>query len=87
LFRYIRYSDVGLRRPALKRDDETLSTAADVKPETPRRAKRFGVLDPETSLIVWQDEVVDATGGSDSSLETSPADSTPVLTEPQMEGA
>jgi hypothetical protein len=87
LFRYIRYSDVGLRRPALQRTDETPTTLAEVKLETPRRAKRFGTLDPETSLIIWQDEVVDATGVTALRLETSPADPAPVRPGPQMEGA
>jgi hypothetical protein len=82
LFRYVRYNALGLRRPVPKRDDET-TVSADVKHRTPRRAKRLGTLDPETSLIIWQDEVVDAVGVTPFGLETSPAD--PVRPEPQIE--
>ena len=82
MFRYVRYNALGLRRPAPKRDDETEASAADVKARTPRRAKRLGSLDPETSLIIWQDEVVDATGVIPLSLETSPANPVSLLPEP-----
>jgi hypothetical protein len=62
-------------------DDETATSAADVNRQIPRRPKRLGSLDPETSLIIWQDEVVDATVTTSFSLETSPANPVPLLPE------
>jgi hypothetical protein len=53
---------IGLRRPILNRDDETPVTVANVELRIPRNAMRLGTFDPEISEIIWQDEVVDATG-------------------------
>lgn len=87
MFRYIRYNALGLRRSALKRDDETTATVADVTPRTPRRATRLGTLDPETSRIIWQDAAVDATGVTPLGLEASLANPVALGPEPQIEGA
>ena len=81
MFRYVRYNTLGLRRPAPTQDDETATSVEDVKRRTPRRAQRLGILDPETSLIIWQDDVVDAVGATSLSLETSLADPPPLLSE------
>lgn len=62
LFRYVRYNGVGSRRATLERADETPATVADGELRKPRLARRLGTLDPETSKIIWQDEVVDAIG-------------------------
>lgn len=59
MFRYIRYSPRGLLRPARNLDAETPEGAPDVELRKPRRAVRLGTLDPETSEIIWQDQVVD----------------------------
>jgi hypothetical protein len=88
VFRYIRYNALGLRRAALKLDDDTSANVANVKRRSPRRSGRLGTLDPETSLIVWQDEVVNTSEVAPSPLvETSPADSALMGPEPQIEGA
>ena len=63
-FRYVRYNGLGARRATLKRADETPGTVSDGELRKPRRAKRLGTLDPETSEIIWQDETVDTTGVS-----------------------
>jgi hypothetical protein len=59
LFRYIRYN--GPCRSTLKLDDETPAIVDDLELRTPQPATRLGSLDPETSEIVWQDEVGDTT--------------------------
>jgi hypothetical protein len=85
LFRYIRYNGLGLRRAALEHDEAAPSVLADLKGRTPRHAKRIGTLDPETSLIIWQDEVVETSGLTLLGLENSPANPAPLSTEPQIE--
>jgi hypothetical protein len=87
LFRYIRYNALGLRRAAPQPDDETAATAADVKRRKPPRAKRLGTLDPETSSIVWQDDVVDAAGAAPLGVEISPANPFQLAPEQQIESA
>ena len=56
---YIRYNES--RRSTLKLDDETPATVDELELRTPQPATRLGSLDPETSEIVWQDELGDTT--------------------------
>jgi len=64
MFRYVRYNPLATLRPALKRD-ETSGSAVAVELRMPRRAIRLGTLDPETSEIIWRDEVADGTATND----------------------
>ena len=74
MFRYVRYNPRATLRPALKRD-ETSESAVAVELRMPRRAMRLGTLDPETSEIIWRDEVADGIATID--ISSSPTPHTP----------
>jgi hypothetical protein len=57
MFRYVRYNPLSLIRPVPKRNAETSESIDGVEARMPRRAMRLGTLDPETSKIIWRDEL------------------------------